>query len=861
MLEIPRDYLADTEADVTKLTALPIHLSPEETAALREAGNRAGVTLFMMFLAAYAHTLSRWASSNELVIGTPFAGRDLPGSRDLVGLFVGALPLKFSFEGLTSISDLLREVKRACLEAFDDPEVPIEELVREFNLTRHVDRNPIFQVFFAFQDARERGGRLGEIPLERINPGEDSTETDLEFWVRDSATGLDGAFQYRRSFFDRRHMESLRDRFLETLRKIGTNPEAPILDLERPTLAEIDFSRDLNATSRDYQPGSFVELVERCVASAGDTVALIGGSERVDYPTMMGRVDALASWLVEHHDVSPGDIVGLYLSRTVDLQVAMLAVAKTGAAYLPLDPNFPESRLAFMLEDSGAQLVICNTDMPAELEMTRVDLGSDWAAIETASPAEGFVSRAAPEGVAYIIYTSGSTGKPKGVAVGHAAVANFLQSMAETPGMAAGDRLLAVTTLSFDISVLELLLPLTVAATVAIASHEESGDGRRLIELMEEHDINVMQATPATWRMLLGFGWEGKGGLKVLCGGEGLPPDLVEALLPRVGALWNMYGPTETTIWSTCKRIEEAGELITVGKPIANTQVYVLNEALQLQPVGVPGELYIGGDGVAQGYHNRADLTAERFVEHPEYGRIYRTGDRARMLGQGELQHLGRLDDQIKLRGYRIELGEIEAALNSIDGVDQAAARIFELGQGDTRLVGYIVPDPDSSVSTAEIRVALRKRLPSYMIPTNLEELDALPLTPNGKVDRKALPDLANMAESSEEKAPLESEEQQVMAAIWSELIGVSNIGPDDNFFQLGGHSLLAIRALKQIAEKYENELRPRILIMDNLREATRLAGSLLPVGDSVSDKNDIEERDRPQKKSGLLSRLMKKQS
>ena len=861
MLELPRDFIPDPDVDPAKVNALPIRLEPDDVAAIRSACEQQGVTLFMLFLAAYAFTLARWSANEELVIGTPIAGRDVPGSKDLLGLFVNALPLKINVGNHASVGDYLAAVRQVCMDAFGDPDVPIDELVREFRLNQHLDKNPIFQVLFAYEDARERTVQLGDIQFERMNPGEDSVETDLEFWVLDLASGLIGGFQYRRAYFEQRHMEGFRDTFLDAMRTMATNPSMSLRDLCKPAANDLDCYRELNATAREYAQGDYLSLVAASGASA-DAVAVASGATRLSYASLGERSDQLANYLSSEHGVGPGDIVGLYLAREADLLTAMLAVSKTGAAYLPLDPGFPEARLAFMLEDTDARLVICNTDLPASMERARVDLRSDWPAIEAAASAEGFVSKASAAGVAYIIYTSGSTGKPKGVEVSHRALANFLQTMAQQPGMAAGDRLLAVTTLSFDISMLELLLPLTVGGTVVVATQEESGDGHRLMELIGEHDINVMQATPATWRMLLGLGWEGKGELKVLCGGEALPPDLVGSLLPVVGELWNMYGPTETTIWSACKRIEDAGELITIGKPIGNTQLYILNDALQLQPVGVPGELYIGGDGVAEGYHKRAELTAERFIEHAEFGRIYRTGDRARVMGHGEVQHLGRLDDQIKLRGYRIELGEIEAALGAVEGVSQAAARIIEVGQGDARLIGYFVLDPDSSASIASIRGALRRRLPNYMVPTNLVELDALPLTPNGKVDRKSLPSLESLSAAADQKAPLESEEQKQMASIWAELIGVSNIGPDDNFFQLGGHSLLVIKAIKIAAEKFETPLRPKILIMDNLREVTRCAGALLS-GDNSSgqaaqasaEAGDGEVKDD----SGLFGTMRKK--
>jgi amino acid adenylation domain-containing protein len=419
------------------------------------------------------------------------------------------------------------------------------------------------------------------------------------------------------------------------------------------------------------------------------------------------------------------------------------------------------------------------------------------------------------EDVAYVLYTSGSTGKPKGVRVPHRAAINFLASMRAEPGLSAGDRLLAVTTLSFDIALLELMLPLSVGAQVILASREQAMDGEALRRLIEAHGVTVMQATPVTWRLLLASGWVGGPAFKALCGGEALSPALAEALGPKVGALWNMYGPTETTVWSTCGRVESAGPEIDIGRPIANTTVWILDRNGSVCPIGVPGEIHIGGDGVALGYLNRPELTADRFIADPFAGapgaRMYRTGDLGRWRADGRLECLGRLDHQIKVRGFRIEPGEIESALLKHPAVIGAVVTAYADGNGgEAQLVAYLVVDPSAGapIDRETLRAHLKRSLPDYMVPQHFMKLDALPLTPNGKVDRKALPAPVpgEPTRSDSHVAPRSPLEHKV-AAIWSDILGVVEISIDQTFFDLGGTSVLLVEARSRIEEEFGVEL------------------------------------------------------
>lgn len=543
--------------------------------------------------------------------------------------------------------------------------------------------------------------------------------------------------------------------------------------------------------------------------------------EGLTYAELGARVEEMAAGLAAA-GVGRGDIVGLSLSRSLDILTAMIAVMRCGAAYLPLDPSFPMERLSFMAADSGLRLVVGDEAGFHGAEAPFLP-ARDLRGPKAARPAD-----AGPDDLAYLLYTSGSTGKPKGVAVTHANVVNFLQSMAIEPGLSASDKLLAVTTISFDISGLELFLPLTVGAEVIIAEDTDGFDGARLKELIEANGATAMQATPTSWRLLFDAGFSNRN-FKALVGGEALPVDLARDLVARCGEVWNMYGPTETTIWSACYRLPPSGEPVLIGKPIAKTGIYVLDPNGAPQPPGVVGEIYIGGAGVARGYWRRDDLTSERFVADPfmpEFGRMYRTGDLGRYLRDGNLEFRGRADSQVKVRGFRIELGEIEAALAGAPGVHAAAATVHGAGP-DARICAYV---EGSGADVALLRERLRDRLPHYMVPQHVIALDRLPLTPNGKIDRSRLPaPNESVFGTGAFRAPSTATEKAVAAA-FADVLGVAQVSADANFFDLGGHSILAIRALALLRRDLTPELDLQTLfdaenVADLALKIDRLAG------------------------------------
>jgi amino acid adenylation domain-containing protein len=518
-------------------------------------------------------------------------------------------------------------------------------------------------------------------------------------------------------------------------------------------------------------------------------------------------------------------LVGICLNRSLEMVVAVLGVLKSGGAYVPIDPTYPADRVAFMLEDAAAKAFVTERSLVSMLPASSAHRVLIDEPFDTPPAPAG--PKASPRNLAYVRYTSGSTGLPKGVQIEHRSIVNFIESMRRTPGLVASDVLLSATTLSFDIAELEIHLPLTTGARVVVVPWETAANGQALLDAIEKHGPTVMQATPATWRLMLEAGWSGTPALKILCGGEAMPPDLARQLIPRGAELWNMYGPTETTVWSTCSLLTDPADS-NIGRPIANTDIYILDAHQRPVPIGATAELLIGGDGVARGYLNRPELTAERFVPHPftPGARLYRTGDLARYRSNGQIECLGRLDSQVKVRGFRIELGEIEAVLVSHPDVRQAVVAAREDTPGDRRLVAYYTAREGTSPSVTDLREHVRSRVPAYMLPTAFVRLDSVPLTPNGKVDRKLLPapNQDHTAVSAKHEPPATPIEEQ-LASIWARVLNVRKVGRHDNFFELGGNSLLAVKVFAEIEKLFGRKL--PLATLFNVPTIAGLAGNV----------------------------------
>jgi amino acid adenylation domain-containing protein len=627
-----------------------------------------------------------------------------------------------------------------------------------------------------------------------------------------------------------------------------------------PTPADLQSLAAFNSTRADGVNGRTLnDVIETGVKLDPRRTALRSGTETVTYGELEFRANRLAN-LLRSRGIGRGALVGLCLERSADMVVTQWAILKSGAAYVPLDPAYPAERLAYMAQDAQLALMVSQSSLSELVSWPRattvlVDRDAALLAEQSAErPAPDGALDARPEDPAYAIYTSGSTGKPKGVVVPHRALVNFLASMAREPGMAASDRLLAVTTLSFDIAVLELLLPLSVGAEVVLASTEEVMSGTTLRALIVEHAVTVMQATPGTWQLLIDAGWSGSAGFKALVGGERLPRELANQLLARSGQVWNMYGPTETTVWSTCCKVENPELGISIGQPIDNTQVHIFDRQGQLCPIGVAGEIAIGGDGVALGYLNRPELSADRFIGDPSdltrRRRLYRTGDLGRWRSNGTLEHLGRLDSQVKVRGHRIELGEIETNLLAHRAVAQAVVIVREDSAGDQRLVSYIVPRGPMPSANA-LREHLRLVLPQYMLPQHVVQIDAIPRLPNGKIDRRSLPHpgAKSVAQALVPLAP-QNPAQEAVAAIWEELLAIEHVQVTDNFFDLGGHSLLAARAAARMEGQLGVHIDLRRLIFESL-------GQLAATEGKPAASVELQSVQQTVQKTGVLGRLM----
>jgi amino acid adenylation domain-containing protein len=785
---------------------LPKHLT-EQIAAL---GRNEGATLFMTLLAAFNVLLSRYSGQEDVIVGSPIAGRVRPELEKLIGLFVNTLLLRTDVSGSLSFRQLLAQVRETAMGAYAHQDVPFEKLVEELKPERDLSRNPLFQVMLILQNMPSSSQPMADLAISSFPlPGE-SSKFDLTLIAAEDGAGLRVTVEYNTDLFDKSTIERLLGHFQVLLQAAVANPEVRLSEL--PLLTEQERKQilvDWNATQAEYPRDLCLhDLIQRQAERTPDAVGVVFGNDQISYRALNERANQLARHLQER-GVSRETLVGIFLERSINMVIALLGVLKAGGAYIPLDPAYPGERIGFILEDAGVDLLLTQQDLlpllPAQ-SATAIDLDAVQNEISKQSKSAP-AGAASPENLAYVLYTSGSTGRPKGVQITHANLVNFLASMQHEPGLGASDTLLAVTTLSFDIAGLEIYLPLISGAKVVLASRAEASDGRRLLQLMQRQRPTVMQATPATWRMLIDAGWEGSPELRVLCGGEALAGDLAAPLLPRCAQLWNMYGPTETTIWSSVYRVQSASATAPIGKPIANTTFYILNADVQPVPVGVAGELYIGGEGVAKGYLRRPELTAEKFVADPfgrpvdarPVARLYRTGDLVRYLPDGNVQYLGRTDFQVKIRGFRIELGEIESALTQHPAVQQAVVAAREDSPGDKRLVGYIVAKPGSHLNITEARAHLKQSLPDYMLPAALVELESLPLTPNGKVDRKALPKPDFQPATSAAAVPPRDELEANLVKIWQEILKAESIGVTDNFFDLGGHSLMAVRLMEEI--------------------------------------------------------------
>ena len=811
LLDLPTDR--PRPALLTFAGAQLVHRMSEDLSnRLRAFAREHKVTLFMLLLTGFKAMLCRLTGQDDVIVGTPVAGRTHVETERLIGFFINTLVLRSQVPYDITFKELLGRVRETCLTAFSNQDVPFEKLVQELHLVRDVSRHPIFQVLFSLQNAPDQKLRLANLDVEITRLANHSSKFELTFDVFDRPVGLSCLVEFNTDLFDASTVKRIVEGFERLLMGAVANADEQVWRL--PLMSEQERRQALgewNRTERAFPRVGVHELISQQAQKRPHQQAVRSGHRTLTYSELEKRSNQLARALLQR-GVIRESLVGVLVGRSERIPVSLLGVLKAGGAYVPLDPAYPKERIRYMVEDSGCKVVIGEANslgIVKDFGCAGLCLEQTWAEIGNQDDTPLKLG-CDPQQLAYVIYTSGSTGKPKGVMIEHGALVNFLTSMAAQPGMGEQDRLLAVTSLSFDISGLEIYLPLMVGATIEMTTEEEMIDPDRLQQRLAASNATIMQATPATWRTLVESGWKGKRDLKVLCGGEALNQGLAHALLDRAGQVWNVYGPTETTIWSALALVKR-NEAVRIGRPLANTTMYVVDpRTLELQPVGVAGELLIGGAGVARGYLGRAELTAEKFITSPfrPGDRLYRTGDLARWNFDGQLEFLGRLDQQVKIRGHRIELGEIEAVLMQHTGVEQVVVAAREDRLGDKRLIAYVFARDGEKPSVAELRAQALRQLPPYMVPASFVFLPHLPLSPNGKVDRRALPVPEEARPDGQSGyVPPRNEVEQKIANIWQKVLQVGQVGREDNFFDLGGHSLLMVQVHSALRKEFSHDL------------------------------------------------------
>lgn len=819
ILDLPLDFKRPIVISHEGST-FPFTLSKERATTLREYARAHGSSLFNVFLAAFKVTLARYSGLDDIIVGLPVRGRNQPEIMQTIGYFVNTVALRTQINLNQSFEENLRQVSQTCVDAFDNQLVPFQIILNKINYPRDAGRTPIFQTFFSYQDVSNRSAELNGAPYTQINIDKASTHTDLDLWIKSSDKKIEGAFEFRKDLFREISIERFTESFFHILDTLIENEHKP-LNIVRaiPSKHEDQIVLKWNDTwtaTDGLIP--FHKIFEQNAKNNPDAIAIETSNGKLSFGELNKLANRCANALLEK-GVRRGDLVGISLTRNANLIASILGVLKTGAGYVPLDPGFPQDRLDYMIGSSTPKTLITEESL-----VTRFTHEGEKILFSQIANEARF-DREIPEVInelsdtIYVIYTSGSTGNPKGVQLTHGSVTNFLFSMKEKIAFTGNDKILAVTTLSFDIAVLELFLPLISGGMIYLATSSEAMDGTSLKNILENKDITVMQATPSTWRLLLASGWQGSQKIKILCGGEAFPIDLAKTLIPICQEVWNMYGPTETTVWSACKKLSLNDEFITVGRPIANTSLYILDDNRFMKPLGATGELFIGGYGLARGYFGREDLTNERFMADPFIPgeKMYATGDLARFTYDGEVECLGRNDGQVKVRGYRIELGEIEAELQRVPRVGVAAVITSEYRPGDVRIFAYYSTVNNTPIDERVLRETLAKKLPVYMIPSHFTHMFEIPKTLNGKIDKKSLPkvQLQNIVQDEElTSRPIATANsksidtiEETMRSMWIEVLGLSELKSTDNFFNIGGNSLLAVQLFSKIATVFKINL------------------------------------------------------
>ncbi len=800
-------------------------LSPELSQALTELSRKQGVTLFMTLLAAFDALLYRYTGSSDILVGTPIANRNRGEIEGLIGFFVNTLVLRTDLADNPSFSQLLTRVREVAMDAYAHQDLPFEMLVEALQPERDLSHTPLFQVAFVLQNTPRSeiemtGLKVTDLPLENT-----TAKFDLTLAMVHTDNALKGVWEYNTDLFDSGTIERLAGHFVNLLAGIVANPQAQISQL--PLLTEVEQQQLLiewNNTQVDYPQIKCIHtLFEEQAERTPDAIAVVFENQQLTYAELNGRANQLAHYL-QKLGVKSDTLVGICVERSLEMIVGLLGILKAGGAYLPLDPEYPQERLSFMLEDSQVEVLLTQNKLVKLLAQNQeyiVCLDGDWQNISQANENNLNIT-ITPNNLAYVIYTSGSTGQPKGVYCNHLGVVNLYTDFQTKKPLSVGDRCSLWTSLNFDVSVYEVFSALLSGATLHITPEFIRSDAFKFINWLYSEQISSAYIPPFMLNNFSDCLEQAVNHIslrRLLVGVEPINEKLLISISQRIPGLQiiNGYGPTETTICSTLYSIKT--ETISngntpIGKPLQNTKIYLLDKQMQPVPIGVQGELHIGGAGLARGYLNRPQLNAEKFIPNPfdkaKGSKLYKTGDLARYLPDGNIEYLGRIDNQVKIRGFRIELGEIEAVIGQNEDVQSACVIAREDSPGDKRLVAYLVPQPEIILTINEIRQFLKAKLPDYMVPNAFVILEALPLTPNGKIDRRALPapDLQGKGEYIAPRNPIEEK----IAQIWAEVLKLERVSIEDNFFELGGHSLLATQVISRCQEAFEIALPLRYL-------------------------------------------------
>ncbi len=855
-LELPTDY-PRPQHRILQGAQESIVLSREVSNAIRRLGQREGATLFMTLLAAFQSLLFHYSGQQDIVVGTPVAGRSLLETENLIGAFVNTLAHRTDFSDNPSIRDLLARVRETSLRALSNQELPFEKLVEELNPERAMNRTPLFQVMFVLQNSSNRTSASEELTLTRLDFPATKAKFDLTLAAAEKPEGIQLTFEYSSELFAPETISRLLAQLNTLLEAIVADPAQPVSELSLLTESErhqllLDWS---NAGARPAVDTCIHTLFEAQVEKTPEAVAVEFRGQQVTYRELNRRTNQLANFLIKR-GVTVDTFVGLCVSRSFDMLVGMLGVLKAGGAYVPLDPGYPAERLEFMIEDAGLSLVLTQDCLTNEIPSGRAELfclDKDWTKIYQESDANPQLDLTSAN-LAYVIYTSGSTGKPKGVMIEHRSLVSFTAGATDIYGIGRDDRVLQFASLCFDISVEEIFPALTNGATLVLRTDEMISSARDFLHYCEEQRITVLDLPTAYWHELTDALSNSDLQLPdtvrlVIIGGEKASLDRVVAwhkITSGTVRLLNTYGPTEATVVATTYDLstqEQIGRVTTapIGKPIAHATVYLLNESLRLVPSGSPGELYIGGPQVARGYLNRPDLTAKHFIRDPfsanPEARLYKTGDLVRYRADGNLEFLGRVDNQVKIRGFRVELEEIETALRMLPGVNDCVVIMQEDVDGDKRLIAYLVQGEQIQCNHADLRKKLQTQLPPYMVPVVFETIPTWPRLPNGKINRRALPKVRARSSALDDsyvapRTPIE----QLLAAEWCEVLKLDRVGIHENFFELGGHSLLAAKVVSRV----QNSLAVEMGMVDLFQAPTiaGLAALLFPRG-LVSEPDD----------------------